>query len=228
MFSDISGFTPLSERLARQGKVGAEQITDILNEVFDRLLGAAASLGGDLLSFGGDALLLLFDGPGRQLRAASAAHALREALRPYHRMRHEAGLISLGMSMGAASGPVHLVMAGHSHRQVLVLGPTITRTLRLETAADAGEVLIDDALAAALPGRLLGSSTTAARCCGRAARWPLLTCPMPTTGRAASRSWPSRRAAHAAGGPARRGRAPPSRADVPPVRGPSRRAPVQS
>ena len=49
-------------------------------------------------------------------------------------MRHEAGLVSLGMSMGAASGPVHLIMTGRSHRQLLVLGPTVTRTLRAQQA----------------------------------------------------------------------------------------------
>ena len=34
VFADVSGFTPLTERLARQGKVGAEELTDVLNEVF--------------------------------------------------------------------------------------------------------------------------------------------------------------------------------------------------
>ena len=30
VFCDVSGFTALSERLARQGKVGAEELTDVL------------------------------------------------------------------------------------------------------------------------------------------------------------------------------------------------------
>src|SRR5436309_2452161 len=59
VFADVSGFTPLTERLARRGKVGAEELTDVLNDVFSRLLTVAESYGGDLLKFGGDALLLL-------------------------------------------------------------------------------------------------------------------------------------------------------------------------
>src|SRR5437762_153430 len=57
---DISGFTRMSERLSRKGKVGAEEITDVLGAVFSRLLSLAYAEGGGLLKFGGDALLLLF------------------------------------------------------------------------------------------------------------------------------------------------------------------------
>ena len=39
-FVDISGFTPLSERLARRGRIGAEELTELLNRVFGRMLGA--------------------------------------------------------------------------------------------------------------------------------------------------------------------------------------------
>ena len=38
VFADISGFTNLTERLARRGKVGAEEMGDILNRVFGTLL----------------------------------------------------------------------------------------------------------------------------------------------------------------------------------------------
>src|SRR5215213_10481383 len=59
---DISGFTQMSERLARRGKVGAEEVTDVLDSVFNRLLSLAYAEGGGLLKFGGDALLLFFSG----------------------------------------------------------------------------------------------------------------------------------------------------------------------
>ena len=36
VFVDISGFTKMSERLARQGKVGAEEVTDVDRHVFAR------------------------------------------------------------------------------------------------------------------------------------------------------------------------------------------------
>ena len=46
VFMDISGFTAMSERLARHGKVGAEEVTEILNDSFTKLLAAAYEEGG--------------------------------------------------------------------------------------------------------------------------------------------------------------------------------------
>src|SRR5918994_1154171 len=73
LFVDISGFTPLTERLARRGKVGAEELTDHLTTIFTSLMAAAERQGGDVLKFGGDALLLHFEDAGHELRAAAAA-----------------------------------------------------------------------------------------------------------------------------------------------------------
>src|SRR4051794_15528377 len=58
VFVDISGFTAMSERLARLGHVGAEEVTDIVSGTFTRMLAWAYEQGGSLLKFGGDALLL--------------------------------------------------------------------------------------------------------------------------------------------------------------------------
>jgi class 3 adenylate cyclase/tetratricopeptide (TPR) repeat protein len=151
VFADISGFTALSERLARQGKIGAEILTDLLDAVFAQLLDAALERGGDLLAFGGDALCLLFQGDGHEHRAAAAAWELQRRLR-YRTSAHDAvGRVSLGMSVGIESGPVHLVRAGDATIEHLALGPTVTATLALETAAERGQILVGPRLAERLP-----------------------------------------------------------------------------
>ena len=61
--ADISGFTALSERLAVLGKAGAEELTDLLNHCFDGMIAASARYGGDVLKFGGDALLIFYSRP---------------------------------------------------------------------------------------------------------------------------------------------------------------------
>ena len=68
-FVDISGFTTLTERLAVKGKVGAEELDDILNAVFEELLSVAYDDGAGLIKWGGDAVLLLFDGDDHAARA---------------------------------------------------------------------------------------------------------------------------------------------------------------
>ena len=45
VFADVSGFTKLSERLARTGKEGAEHLVDAINACFSALLGNAYAAG---------------------------------------------------------------------------------------------------------------------------------------------------------------------------------------
>jgi class 3 adenylate cyclase/tetratricopeptide (TPR) repeat protein len=157
VFVDISGFTRMSERLARKGKVGAEEVTDVLNSTFSRLLAVAWQDGGGLLKFGGDALLLFFSGAGHIIRACHAAVGMRRALRESGRLRTSAGLVHLRMSVGVHSGAFHLFLAGDSHRELIVTGPAASRTVAMESTADAGEILLSLAVAAGLDRRVLGA-----------------------------------------------------------------------
>src|SRR5690606_18218880 len=67
--ADISGFTALSERLAGKGKAGAEEITELVNRCFTALIEAAHEYDGEVIKFGGDALLVLFRGDAHATRA---------------------------------------------------------------------------------------------------------------------------------------------------------------
>src|SRR3954454_24795054 len=71
-FFDISGFTKLTGRLARLGRSGAEHINDVLNTVFAGLIDEVFRYGGDVLEFGGDAMVVLFTGEEHHRRAAAA------------------------------------------------------------------------------------------------------------------------------------------------------------
>ncbi|HET9442523.1 MAG TPA: adenylate/guanylate cyclase domain-containing protein, partial [Acidimicrobiales bacterium] len=126
LFADISGFTALSERLARRGRVGAETLTDIVNDVMGRLITAALAHGGDLLKYGGDALLLLFTGPGHEQRSAAAARALLGELRRPTPRPPDAGRARLRMSIGAEAGPIFACMAGEAHKELVVAGLVVS------------------------------------------------------------------------------------------------------
>src|SRR5207302_3722308 len=81
VFVDVSGFTRLSERLAKVGREGAEQLADTINACFTGLLADAYANGGSLLKFGGDALLLWFAGEDHAVRACTSAVVMRATLR---------------------------------------------------------------------------------------------------------------------------------------------------
>ena len=156
VFVDVSGFTKMSERLARQGRVGAEEVTEVIDNTFGRLLGEAYAYGGSLLKFGGDALFLLFTGDDHPARAAAAAHGMRSELRRIGTFTTTAGQVTLRMSVGAHTDTFHLFLVGGSHRELIVAGPGATTLTRMEEAASAGQILMSPALAAMLPRRNRG------------------------------------------------------------------------
>ena len=147
---DLSGFTALSERLAAQGRAGAEELVFLISSVFDGLIGAAAQRGGDVLKFRGDALLILFDGPRHEQRACTAAVEMQSVIAQSGRADSSVGHVALSMATGVFSGPCQFFLAGTSHHELIVAGPAATATIRLEDAAQAGEILVSQATAAAL------------------------------------------------------------------------------
>ncbi|MEX0682882.1 MAG: adenylate/guanylate cyclase domain-containing protein [Dehalococcoidia bacterium] len=158
IFADISGFTAMSERLSRKGKVGAEEVTDIINDVFSELLSFAWDCGGGLVKFGGDALVIFFAGEAHASRACHAAFGMRRTLRRIGRIKTSAGTVVLRLSIGVHSGSFHFFLAGDSHRELIIAGPAATRTVEMESAAQAGEILISADTAALVPPACSGDA----------------------------------------------------------------------
>ena len=158
VFVDISGFTKLSEGLARHGKVGAEELTATIGTCFVALLDLAVANGGRLLKFGGDALLLYFSGPEHEARGCRAAVEMRRALRTVGRLTVLGQRVSLRMSVGVHSGAFHFFLVGGSHRELVVTGPGASTVVTMEGTADAGQIVVSPATAAALRPGVVGEA----------------------------------------------------------------------
>jgi class 3 adenylate cyclase/tetratricopeptide (TPR) repeat protein len=157
-FVDISGFTQLTERLARKGRVGAEEMSDILNATFADLLAVAYKDGAGLVKWGGDAVLLLFEGEDHAQRACRAAARMRSRLATIGRIGSGSGRVVLRMSVGVHSGLFHFFLVGDPelHRELIISGPAASRCAEVEAIADADEVGISAETAALLPPHLVG------------------------------------------------------------------------
>ncbi|WP_353510969.1 adenylate/guanylate cyclase domain-containing protein [Intrasporangium sp.] len=152
-FVDISGFTSLTERLTRMGKVGSEELSDILDSTFTALLEQARREDADLVKWGGDAVLLLFRGQDHAARAVRATAAMRRALYSVGRTGSSAGKVTLRMSTGIHSGDFDFFLVGdpNVHLELIVSGPAASRTAELEGAATAGQIAVSPETAAGLP-----------------------------------------------------------------------------
>lgn len=151
VFADISGFTRMTEMLAGRGKIGAEEIGDLINDTFEPLLATAYGYGAGLIKFGGDATLLFFHGPGHVERGCRAAHDMQKVMRATGSRRTSRGPLRLRMSVGVHSGVCDFFLLGHAdHRDLVVAGPAVTTLTQMEKVAGPGQIVISDRTAARL------------------------------------------------------------------------------
>jgi class 3 adenylate cyclase/tetratricopeptide (TPR) repeat protein len=156
VFADISGFTRLTERLAARGRFGAEEMSDHLDVVLSELLTAAYDHGGWLVKWGGDALLLMFDTADHALRACDAAAAMQATMRRVGTLETSVGRVRLRMSIGIHTGTFSFHFLGQRHRELLISGEAATVTAALESAAEAGDILVSPMTATLLPEECRG------------------------------------------------------------------------
>jgi predicted ATPase/class 3 adenylate cyclase len=163
LFGDVSGFTPLSEQLKRLGKQGAELITALINGLFTELVGVLFDHGGDLLKFGGDALLGVFPGETDEELAASALCAVQAGLamqqvmtRPRFAAIQAAGETrALRIKCGLSAGPYFAAHIGTPQMMAYVTtGHTVNRAEQAEGHAEPGDVVVAEEVQALLGDRV--------------------------------------------------------------------------
>jgi class 3 adenylate cyclase/tetratricopeptide (TPR) repeat protein len=154
MHCDVTGFTAMSERLAERGKEGAEIMAGVLNRFFQRMLGISDSWGGDQVKFGGDAMLLLFEGRNHASRAAACALEMQRAMAEFRVVNAGGEKHTLKMRIGAHCGEFYGASVGDPDNLLhyLFFGPDVNRTACIEPSASPGRVAVSDEMARELNG----------------------------------------------------------------------------
>ena len=136
--------------------LGDERFHDYLGELFYEADPIVSRLGGEVVSYVGDGVILtwpLTDDPWRNGRALAAILALRERMR--ERSPHIQAEYGRAIRFRAAlhCGPVVVGETGATRRQITFIGDTINRTARLEALGKALdiEILVTADMARALP-----------------------------------------------------------------------------
>jgi class 3 adenylate cyclase/tetratricopeptide (TPR) repeat protein len=150
MFCDISGFTAMSEDLARVGKEGAELMASVLNRFFERMLAIADEWGGAQMKFGGDAMLLYFSGPLHAKQAAAAGLDMQSAMAEFRRLSVAGNEYRLRMRIAIHSGRFYGASVGQPKGLLhyLLVGPDVNRTAAIEGAGEPGQVVVSAETAA--------------------------------------------------------------------------------
>jgi len=168
LFGDVSGFTPLSEKLKVLGQAGAEQITAIINGLFTHLTTVLFDHGGTLLKFGGDAMLGLFPATTDEelargaLRAAQAALEMQEILKlpEFAEINAMGEKRALQIKIGLSAGPYFAAHIGthpndynpNGTMAFVTTGETVNLAEEAEGHAFPGQVSVTLAAAQLLEG----------------------------------------------------------------------------
>ncbi len=158
LFVDISGFTALTEALARElgPQRGAEQLTVYLNRVYDALISELHDYGGSTIGFSGDAMTCWFDADDGR-RATASALAMQQVMQQFTAVPNPSGgTISLAVKVAVAAGPARRFLVGDPSIQVIdtLAGVTLDRLAEAEHHASKGEVVLDESAARALEGNV--------------------------------------------------------------------------
>jgi predicted ATPase/class 3 adenylate cyclase/Tfp pilus assembly protein PilF len=171
LFADISGFTPLTERLAKElgPQRGAEELTQQLNVIYSALIAQVDQYRGAVISFSGDAITCWFDDnsvefsvlssqfdlPGTQnsklktqnwaaLRALACASAMQRVMGDLAEVATPSGAtVTLAIKVAIAAGPVRRFLVGDPpvQRFDVLAGATLDRLAAAEHHAEKGEIV---------------------------------------------------------------------------------------
>lgn len=142
-FSDIQGFTQLSERLS------PDDLAAMLNDYLEKMTEIAKRYGGTIDKFIGDALVIFYGDPetlgARQdaLSCIAMAIAMRRQIKLLRQQWQAIGMDGLHVRMGVSSGYSHVGNFGSTTRMnYTIIGRDTNLAARLQAAAKPDQILI--------------------------------------------------------------------------------------
>jgi adenylate cyclase len=141
LMSDLRGFTSLSER------IGPEQMVQLLNRYLGCMTEVIIAHRGTIIEFLGDAILVVFGAPLRNVddpeRAVRCAIAMQRAMLDFNAQSVADGIPALEMGIAVNTGKVVAGNIGsESHVKYGVVGEPVNLTARLESLNLGGQVLL--------------------------------------------------------------------------------------
>lgn len=143
-FSDIRGFTPMSETLP------AEEVVHLLNEYFTEMTRIIFKYEGTLDKFMGDAIMAVYGAPieypDHAERAVMAAIEMSQKMKELQAKWRAEGKKEVNIGIGINTGEVVVGNIGSAERmEYTAIGDNVNLAQRLESVAEKGQILISSA-----------------------------------------------------------------------------------
>jgi adenylate cyclase len=143
LFSDIRGFTSMSE------KMEAPEVVSMLNEYFEEMVDVLFRHEGTLDKYVGDEIMALFGAPILRpedpANAVNCAVEMQKRLREFNRLREVRQEPPIQIGIGINTGEAVFGALGSSKTmQYTVVGDTVNVASRLCSLAQAGEIIVSE------------------------------------------------------------------------------------
>ncbi len=180
MFLDLSGFSTLTDALAKQGQHGAEILAGLMRSVFDPLVSSVFEHGGRIVGFAGDGVLALFpiepDERSTALNALASAWWIQQNLASRPLKKTPYGSFSFSAKIGLSLGDVFwgiLSSASLDEATYYFRGTAVDDSASAEHRALAGEIHLSRSLAEVLrPDILVDDGDSFVRLAGIRSKLP--------------------------------------------------------
>ena len=140
LFADLRAYTRLSQSMS------AASMGGMLDDFYDECAAAIWAHDGLLNKTIGDAVMAVFNFPIRQAdharQALLAAHDIQRRIKA---RKEEAGL-DFGVGIGIHCGELSFGEFGRSHRDLTAIGTVVNTASRVQGVAEAGEILVTEAV----------------------------------------------------------------------------------
>jgi adenylate cyclase len=167
LFSDIRGFTSMSESRAPQ------EIVRMLNEYFELMVDVIFQYEGTLDKFVGDEVIALFGAPvamvNAELKAVQCALDMMTVLSEFNRTRAAEGQHEINIGIGINTGLVVTGAIGSSRAlQYTAIGDAVNTASRLCSVAQAGQIILSEATFSKVQGSVAAVPLPPVRVKGKA------------------------------------------------------------
>jgi adenylate cyclase len=153
LFSDVRGFTRMSEKMEPQA------VVELLNEYFTEMTDIIFENGGTLDKFLGDGIMAVYGAPVPQadhaLRAAKTAMEMQRSLALLNQNFESRGQRALQIGVGVNTGVVTSGNIGSQKRvEYTVIGDAVNLASRLCSNAAPGQILVSESTYQELSGKI--------------------------------------------------------------------------
>jgi len=158
MFVDVSGFTPMTQALMKEGTEGAEILAVILNTVFERTVNAVYERGGFITIFAGDAFTAVFPlnhdlmpDETFTLHVLACGEKIQAIFRRHGFQKTRFGEFTLKVKVGISCGDVQWGIVGREEKSYFFRGEAIDGCAASEHHADKGQIIVDTPVVEMIP-----------------------------------------------------------------------------